>query len=58
MKTINELVVAYHGGGLMFSDDDQNYDPGWYLYDGINVRLVTVLAPFSNEPLLVDDDEQ
>lgn len=58
MKTIDELVVAYHDGGLMFSDDDQEYPSGWYLYDGVDVRAVTVLAPFSNDPLLVDDDEQ
>lgn len=58
MKTINEPIVAYHDGGLMFSDDNREYAPGWYLYDGVGVYPVTVLAPFSNTPLLVDDDEQ
>lgn len=57
MKTINELIVAYHEGGLMFSDDDREYASGWYLYDGTDARPVTVLAPFSNDPLLVDDEQ-
>lgn len=57
MKTTNELVVAYHDGGLMFSDDDREYAPGWYLYDGADARPVTVLTPHSNDPLLVDDEQ-
>lgn len=57
MKTTNELVVAYHDGGLMFSDDDQEYAPGWYLYDGADARPVTVLTPFSNDPFIVADDD-
>ena len=57
MKTINELIVAYHEGGRMFSDDDREYASGWYLYDGTDARPVTVLAPFSNAPLLVDDEQ-
>ena len=52
-------VVAYHDGGRMFAGDDTEYSPGWYLYDKDREdgepELVTVLRPYTNEPLEVKE---
>jgi len=53
-RSTDNLVVAYHDGGLMFAGDDQDFPAGWYLYDGHDATPVTVLEPFSNTPMAVE----
>ena len=47
------LKVAYHTCGQLFAGDDQDYPPGWYLFDGLCARPVEVLEPHSSTPLAV-----
>ena len=56
MNESTPLVVAYHEGGQMSAGDEQHYPKGWYLFNGETARPVVVVRPFSNDPLVVEDE--
>ena len=53
----DNLQVTYHPGGLLFAGDTRDFPAGWYLFDGKDAYPVTVFEPFSNDPLVVDNDQ-
>jgi len=54
MASATNPIVQYHDGGLLFAGDPQEYDAGWYLFDGKGARPVTVIPDMYAEEEVVD----